>query len=382
MASIIGFSRERLFAIIDVESGGVKIACVAVPSSGPVEIIAQDHTAISLEDRNPDQQTAWIVSQIAEIGKRVFEKVHQRRPRAQFESAYCIMHVPFVRSAASSVSGNFEAETRITAPIIADLAKEALATQKTIDTSRLFEASVMRILLNGYPTTHPEGKMARTIVVDTIVTECDPAMKGKIEDAVHALLPHTDIAWRSAVRATQTALASVQAKISDYVFVGVSADASHVTTIREGMLDTQCTVKEGLRSILARAGGGRSADEVLGFMRMIEREACEGDVCDSVRSSLATIEPDLARAFGEAMATIATKARLPNTLVLATHPDIAQWFASFFSRIDFTQFTQTAMPFSVLTLDAPAFSKMVAHGESADVSVLVGASLVNIEARL
>lgn len=378
----MGFNRERLFAIVDVESSGVKIACVAVPSSGPVEIIAQDHSSISLEERDPAQQMAWIVAQIKEIGTRVFGTVHERRSSAQFEGVYCIMHVPFVRSIASSASRTYEIETRITESIIADLAKEALAAQKDIDISRLFEASVMRILLNGYPTTHPEGKTARSIIVDTIATECDPAAKTTIEAAVRTLLPHTNIAWRSSVRATQTTLSSLQSKISDYVFVGVSADASHITTIREGMLDTQCTVKEGLRSILSRAGGGRNADEVLGFMRMLEREACEGEVCDNVRSSLATIEPELVRTFGEAMATIATQTRLPNTLVLATHPDIAQWFASFFARIDFTQFTQTAMPFNVLTLDAPAFSQLVTHSESTDVSLLIGASLVNIEARL
>lgn len=377
----MGFARERMFAIVDIESGSVKIACVSLPASGPATIIAQDHSTISLEERTEKQQAAWIGTQVAEIGARVLEKMSQKGVSARMEAVYCVLHVPFVHSAAGRSSATYEADSYISDATIESLAKDALAAQKDIDMSRLLESSVTRVSLNGYPTAKPVGKYARSIEVSTIATECDVAIREKVEEAVRASFPAAKIVWRSSVRATQAVLRSIQTKISDYVLVGVGTDAAHVSTIRDGVLCAQGTVSEGLRTILARAGGGHSADEVFGLIRMLGRGAAASEASTNIQASLATIEPDLVRSFGETMALIASPLRLPGTLVLATHPDMSDWLSGFFSRIDFTQFTLTAMPFSVVQLDAPSFSQLVAHGEQSDVSILIAASLVNIETR-
>ncbi|MDZ4227053.1 MAG: hypothetical protein U1D26_01090, partial [Patescibacteria group bacterium] len=86
--------------------------------------------------------------------------------------------------------------------------------------------------------------------------------------------------------------------------------------------------------------------------------------------------------FGECMAKCAETRRLPDRMVLFAHPDMAQWLARFFARIDFTQFTRTTKPFEVKTLESADLARCVepVAGISPDIGITIAGTLVNIEA--
>ena len=93
---------------------------------------------------------------------------------------------------------------------------------------------------------------------------------------------------------------------------------------------------------------------------------------------MAEAEPEFAKRFGGAFATLAAKRKLANTLVLFAHPDMAEWMRHFFSRLDFTQFTQTSQPFDVITYGVGESG--VDYGGMHPSLILAG-ELVNIESR-
>ena len=140
-------------------------------------------------------------------------------------------------------------------------------------------------------------------------------------------------------------------------------------------------VPQGLRTSLTRVDPKRVAEETLGLIRMLSRDSCEGAACESIQRAMATAEPELAKLFGEALGGLASGRRLANTLVLSANPDIVDWMRQFFSRLDFTQFTATTLPFTVSVLEKEDPRLGISADEELHSQITIAAALVNKEMR-
>jgi hypothetical protein len=269
----------------------------------------------------------------------------------------------------------------VTQSMIGALAKQALEKQTQLDSKNILEASVVRVELNGYPTGAPLGKRAHELEVWALVSDCDAALRAQVQAGLQNLFPHLTPAFRSSTRAALAALRERSGSERDYLIVDVVSESTTLVAVRDGAIAEQHLVAEGVRSILKRIAPAGMAEETLSLIRMLGREQCSTAACEEIQSSMAKIEPELVRSFGEGMTACAAIRRLPNKLILIAQPDILPWLSKFFSRIDFTQFTLTTQPFSVETVGLDNLSAWVAPGRGAvpDTGVALAVALVNSE---
>jgi hypothetical protein len=169
--------------------------------------------------------------------------------------------------------------------------------------------------------------------------------------------------------------------VKEYVAVDMTGEATGIVVVREGIVDKELSMPEGMYTILRRFTEKGMPEETLSLMRMLEREHCDTEACDALKASIGRVEPELVRIFGEGMAKLASPQRLPAHLAVAAHTDISPWLSRFFSRIDFTQFTQTAQPFIVhaLTPKDLAGSVVSESGIALDIGLAVASALVDKE---
>ena len=122
-------------------------------------------------------------------------------------------------------------------------------------------------------------------------------------------------------------------------------------------------------------------EDTLSKLRMIARGDCNDPTCASISEAMGKAEPELVRVFGETMGKLVTRERLPNDLILATHGDLIPWLSTFFTRIDFTQFTTTTQPFQVDALEPADFAHwaLPEAGVDVDTGLSIASALVNIE---
>lgn len=365
-------------AVVDVGPGGAAVAIVSLPHTGASEILALSSSPLAFEPRTPAQAKSVIAAQISEAAERANKLYAATSHRTPITGATVVLHAPWAHSETMAAKQHFDREVRLTDTHVENLAREALAHNKAVDTARLLEAAVIRISVNGYPTPDPSGMHARSLDVVSLASDVDPTIRSTIEGAVHRSFPVAEVTWRSATRAL-IGVAEATRLGSDFMFIDISAENTHIASFSQGAL-TQLVIPEGARSILARAAAGKPADEVLGYIRMIARDACSSEACEAVRQALASSEPDLVRIFGEAMAKIATERRAPNELLLSAYPDLEEWLVAFFSRIDFAQFTVTSLPMSVYTPTTLDIDSLVVGAHAYD-PITIGAALVNIENR-
>ncbi len=375
----LGSRHDKTVAVVDMEEGGASVAIVSCPHDGLSTIIATGRSAFTLDARTPAQAKGLVAQQIQEAGRQALKIYGEEGHRAPVSAAYAIVHAPWTKTQIVQTQTRFEGETRIHDAMIGALASDALTAAKEIDRSNLFEASVARIKLNGYPTTAPEGKYAHHVDLTSLVSECDAAVKDAADSAMRALFPVASIVWRSSLRALVTLLRASPFGERNYLAIDMGADSTHLVSMRGGVFE-QRIVPEGVRTILARIASGRLPDEILGNLRMLSRDACSTEACEAVEKSLAGVEPELVRIFGEAMGQMAAARRIANDVLLVTHPDLEAWLSRLFSRIDFAQFTITTLPIETRAPSYVGIDTWVT-GEMPSTSLAIGAALITIEAR-
>jgi len=374
----MGFSRAKTLAVVDVGPGGASVAIFSCPKDAAATIFSIGRSALSLEPRTPEQAAGRIAQQILEAGSMAAKLYASAGHKDAIPSVHIVLHAPWSTTNSLSAKTTFEKDAYIQSATISEVAQHALSANKNADRARLIEASVVRVLLNGYPTTEPEGKYAHELEVVSLTSECDPSLRTSVEGAVHRIFPVASIAWRSALRSVMTL--SHQSHIdSEYLIIDVGADSTHMAAVHDGRID-QKVVQEGTRTLLARIAQGRMPDETLTHLRMLARDACSNETCETVQNAIASAEPELVRIFGEAIGQLGSLQKISNNVVLVCHPDMEHWLRAFFSRIDFGQFTITSMPLVIRTSQELDIGKWVAGANLLD-GLLVDVALVNIESR-
>lgn len=246
----------------------------------------------------------------------------------------------------------------------------------------MLEAMVLRVEVNGYATPHAIGKVGHLITLFALVSTVDEELQKGAQNYVHKLFPQLQPEWRSHTRALLSTIREHPKHPRNCVLIDVSSEATQLLVVRDGILESSVSLELGIHAILERLAKNALPEETLGMIRMIEREQCVGDACDALKKNMELMEQEMVREFGEQLAQLAGKTRLPQDLILFVHPDMAAWLARFFSRLDFSQFTVPLRPFAVSELAAKDMSEWIQiENVSPDISLLLAASLVHIEAR-
>lgn len=375
----LGF-RQETFAVVDIGPGSVRAALISV-QNGVAHVHAQTYTLISTEIETPEHSVAAISERVDDVCKRLTERAAQKGIAGRVNTVYCVVHAPWAHSMTVRKRVDYKVETKIHESHISAVAKEMLGEVKGVQMESMMEASVIRTWLNGYPTPSPEGRSAHSLVVSAIVSDLDPAVKTNAEAAIHRAYPSSTIEWRSAARAMQVVLGSLYREDENYLVVDMGMSSTHLISVRDGFPMGERIVPQGLRTILTRIDQKRVAEETLGLIRMLSRDACEGTACEAIQTAMATAEPELAKIFGEALGGLASERRLANTLILSAHPDIIDWMKQFFSRLDFTQFTATTLPFTVIPFERSTPGVSITADEDLHAQTVFAVQLVNMEMR-
>lgn len=373
---------KKFVAVADIGSASAGIAIFEINPGGVASIVESERVVLPFEDRTESAKIASVLSSLSDAGQKALARYsigpHKKR---KIFTVYGIIDAPWIRSQTVRTAKALDKETRITAAMIKEAAGEAVGTNTEVDKSRLIESSVVRVELNGYPTVAPVGKMAHRLSVAVLLSDCDPTIKNGVTETLARLFPDMKQTLRSGSRALISATNVVQGLAKDYVILSVMAEATNVLVIRDGLAIQQVQIPEGVRTIVKRISDKRMPEDTLSLLRMIERDECSGDECDAITESMARVEIDLARVYGEALTKIATPTRLPPDLILVTHGDLVPWLSAFFARIDFTQCTLTAQPFSVHVLGRAELANLVVSDSStpADIELMIAGALVNSE---
>lgn len=377
MFGLFGRGKSKRVAIVDVGSASAAVGVLEIDKAGKSKLIAAHRSFIPYEKRTKEQFAARMGGAIEEASSKAMQELAARKDKAHdgVSDVYVFFRAPWIDAQVARLSRRFPQETRITKEHIDALAKDALTSQQ-----KMLEAMVLRVEVNGYATPEAVGKTGHMVSLFALVTTVDEELQKGADDYVLKAFPHLKPQWRSHTRALLSCVREHPKHPRNCVVIDISSEGTSMLVIRDGILDSQTSFEFGVHAILEKLSQNALPEETLGLIRMIEREQCAGDACDTLKKNMEKTEQEMVRTFGEQLAGLAEKTRLPQDLLLFVHPDMVPWLARFFSRLDFSQFTVLLQPFSVAELASKDVQNWIQIESAApDISLLLAASLVHIE---
>ena len=372
-------SREKIVAVADIGSGSAAIAIVAVPKTGPARLLLARRSILSVEERAPAAIVAAIGAHLLEVGQQVLSE-YRKKGGSQPESVYAVIRAPWTQSKTIGARTAFPKPTKVTGAMIGRLAQQAMAGEEDFK-SGILEAGVIRVELDGYPTGKPEGKPCSELAVAALVSTCDPSLRESVTNVLRQLFGAHRVTMRSGVHAILSVMRGTPGVPEDFLVVDMASAGTNFMVVRDSVTTDHGSSAEGKTTILRRISTDGMMEHTLTHLRLVARGECDDPTCDALNAAMAKAEPELVRVFGEVIAKLVSRQRLPNHLILATHDDLAVWLTALFSRIDFAQFTTTTQPFIVHALKPADFARRVRaeNGLHADSALLTAAALVHIE---
>ena len=382
MFGIGGKHKGRVVAVLDIGSGSVGCALLAVRNHEPSVILATSRVFLPNAERSTEQLITGIAGIIkdAHTAAMASYAASQQKIYGPAREVYCVIRTPWTQSQTRRVEQFFEKSIRVQDSHISELAKKALA-QSGVERANLLEASVSEIELSGYPTHSPVGKNTQQITVGVLISTIDQAFRSAVTPAVQAVFPGLDAKWRSHTRAALSLLNKMPEETRDCVLVDISNENTTFVVVRKNLIEGQGQAPEGVRKILERVAPGKPEEETLSMIRMLNHEACSGEACDAIMGAMGKAEPEIVHLFGEVCATLSSVRRLPRHVILLTHTDLAIWLTKILNRVDFAAFTATSLPFQVTTLGGTDLGHWVISDATvvADSGLALSSALVHIE---
>lgn len=368
--------KSSFVGIIDIGSGFARVALAEHTADGLTRIVSSAETLITLPEETSEHSLTALGDRLTTVCTLALTSV---TGHPTVSTVYVFMHAPWATSLVTERTERFDQPTRITELHIKKMAQDALSDFKDFDMNSMMEAAVLRTVLSGYPVRDPEGKTAESLSISVIASGMSQIAKRSIESVVHQFFPVATLQWRSHTRAILNSLSYSADLERDAITLDIGVDSSHFMSVREGVCIAQRDISEGLRTILSRLQQTHSPEETLGYIRMLSTDRCEGDMCDALQTAMALAEPHIVKSFGEALSYLASRRKLAQDLVLITHRDTEDWLSQFCTRLDFSQFTASTLPFQVRTPHSYIPESRVVSITPVHSSLLVCAALVNTE---
>ena len=374
--------KEEAVVVADIGSGSAAVG-VAIIAKDRMLITHAERSALPFEERTEAQTIAGIGQKLNEVGSKViaaYAASDTGRHHGAPTRALAVIRAPWARSATEHKEISLPHEISITQKMVEDVARTAMDEERELERANIFEAGVVRVELNGYPTSKPKGLMAHTIGTTVLESDCNPAVRSLVTESFGSFLPGRNVVLRSNLRALVSAAGNRLKTKRSYLLVDMGSAATSFAAINHDAIEQHTVIPVGVRTVLHKiAGPNGLPEETLGLLRMVGNEQCNDGACMTVATSLTAVEPELMKLFGEALSKLASVSRLPNLLVLAVHPDMAPWLSHFLSRLDFSQFTATMRPFSVELFTPEALSEKINFEPTAtpDTGLAVAAALFN-----
>lgn len=375
----------KTVAVCDIGSGSIAVAIVEKGSNdSKVRILVSERRALQQEERSSTQTVEQLKTLAQETATAVLDQ-HAKRSGVPPSEVIAIVHAPWVRSETASIIQRFEKPMVITEKIIGETAKRVVREDTKLDAGNIFERSVVRVALSGYPTSEPEGKTAERIQIAVLQSDIQPDVLAAMKEALGSVFVGRNIMFHSAFFTLSLIIREFLPNISHYTIVDITSLATSAAVVRQGAVMEHADSPLGWRAIVTELAKitGTTPTEALSRARMAAEDSCTDALCQSVLQSLSMVEPKFVDAYGKMLNELAKEKRIPGLLILIAPPELGGWFARIFARIDFAQFAISERPFTTQQLFASVLARHIDMETEAveDAGVAIGAGFVHIRMR-
>lgn len=371
---LFSFGKENhegdLVAIFDIGSASVGGALVAYPKKGKPVVFYTTRAEMPIEeDLDPGNLRFFMRKALDESARRIADEgiagLHETAYAGSApQHAYTVLGAPWYALHVHTTHRSADTPFEVTESHIHDLIEESTrAFQEDEQVKELvgdaevtqLEKHATSIALNGYETSKPVGKEAKTIEAATVMSVAPRRIVDTIKEVIESTLPiePDHMSFHSfPVALFDTVRDLVTDGGEHFLGIDVSGELTDVIAVRDGAIKHVGSFPVGKRTLLREVAHAlnTTTDEALTIMRAEAEKALDKETPKKTQRAIKKAKELWVKQLVETLERMDDEAALPYMVYLTADDNAEPIFAGLLGHDAFKQFTLTDATFKVNTL--------------------------------
>ena len=292
------------------------------------------------------------------------------------EVAYCTLASPWYATQTRMIRVKKDKPFDVTKQFIDDLMGaeiEAFKSSEEVrgyigdDRASVMEKRLIQVKLNGYETSEPHGKKARSIEAALFVSVSPKELLKDIAGEIRRTYVVSEVEFSSFSLVAFDVLRNIAHHADNFLFLDISGEVTDLTLVRSGILLETVTFPIGKRDIirkLAKILKTNPAD-ALSILHLYHEQNISTHHEDSIKVALFSAAGEWTSSFQNALSTLSESFAIPSKVFFTSDKDLEEWFASLITKEQFAQFTMTDEKFDVTPVNAALLNDFCRFNSSA-----------------
>jgi hypothetical protein len=361
--------KGELVAILDIGSGSVGGALVEFHEDNKPAIIFSVREQIVLQNEFKFDRflTSMLTSSDKVLGhlrKHTDKKISQ---------TLCTLSAPWYVSQTRTVSYEDPKKLLITKKKVDQLVtQEVIKIKEVFDehyrditesSAEIIEIESVNIKLNGYETSEPFGKTAKSFEANLYVSMSSGHILQSLRERINRTLGVRNVSFRSFALVAFSTLRDIYVDHHDFIFIDISGEMTDISIVRNNTLIETLSFSFGKNFVVRTIASQQKTvveDALSGFTMYVEgKETTE--VQDRIEQTLKYVRDEWINEFKENMKSLATLTVLPGKIFIITDNPFDVWFSKIIGEADYSKLALMRDSLDIESLDVRVLSKFVQY---------------------
>lgn len=245
----------------------------------------------------------------------------------------------------------------------------------------VLEQKILRVSLNGYPTTDPLKKKAESLDMTVFTSFARHSSVEEIKKIVEQNFHVSEVAIHSQSLVSFSVIGDTWKDTNQYIIADITSELTELVAVRNGALSEATSFPMGKQYLIKAVGDsmGVSSEVATSIIKMKNESRIEVDLANKVDKALLEVQKEWLKLFTDALVIMSSSTSLPNMFFLFAPKGVANIFAKFITEEEYQQFSFTEGKFEVHQVSTNDLTTNCANALSvnADVSMMIAAIYSN-----
>lgn len=381
------FSKNKksgeIVAVFDIGSGSVGGALVELLAGEKPKVIFSCREDMVFQDEFKFER--FLSSMLSSID--VVLKNLRKNSNIKIKKVLCTFSAPWYVSQTRTLSFKSEKEMVVTRKKIDELVtKEVVELKKGFDehyknltksAAEIIEIETVNIKLNGYETSTPFGKSAKTIDAYLYVSMSSEHILSTVREKLHRAFLTKEIFFRSFALVGFSTMRDIYTDIQDFIFLDISREMSDISVVRNNTIVETLSFPLGQNFVLRGMASqlNTSPVEARSSLALYFDEKTAPDAKGRIKTVIDHLESEWTEEFQKNLLSLASYTVLPGKVFLITDTPFDMWFSHIMQHADYKSIPLMRDRLGVETIRADVLEKFV-HGEGVADDMFISISAI------
>ncbi len=257
------------------------------------------------------------------------------------------------------------------------ISSEKISKYDSNDKALVIEKRITQIKLNGYKTSKPFNKKAKTLEASLLISVASDKILNHITKSIQKVFLIPKIEFISFASAVTDSLRDINIDESDFLFMDISGELTDLSLVKDDVLLETVSFPIGRNNIIREVMNTLSVskDEALSLILMYYDNTLEKTQHEKMENVFIKIERKWITLFQNVLFKLSGDFSIPSTVFFVSDKNMEKIFHDLISKEQFGQFTMTDKVFSVKPVNISFLAGLCKYSKNTnrDIFLILGA---------